>query len=292
MEQLLTKEDIDKILYGNFKNPVLRYHGYILIPKEHHPHTALIAVSDRHSLFLINGNSETGNQHIIERHNYWSTKLYTVQKENGEPVFQNQSKFPGDVSPIHFLMIADEIYKPENLIVDNTHADSDKFDLYIGEFLFEKKNKEKVKLLVYKDTKIIHSLFLQSAKYNKKRVKKFPFARGVVKYAKKKPNEFRKILIPYIDSNGKLSFGITIEKYPDQNREDIIIMIFDPESSDLSKYNFIKIQEREINNFINEQAEEFNYQHADLREVEQIIQKLDNGLKSGQYEFKREKASL
>ncbi|WP_418502196.1 hypothetical protein [Flagellimonas sp.] len=287
MEQLLTKEDIKEILYGNFKNPVLRYYGTRLIPKEHHPHTTLVAVSDRHSLLLIKGNKDTGNQHIIDRHNYWSTKLYTVQKENGETVFQHQSRFPGDVSPFHFLAIADEIYKPENLIKDNPHRDSDKFDLYVGEYLFEKKNKEKVKLLVYKNTKIIHSLFLQSAKYNKKRVNKFPFSRGEVKYAKKKPDEVRKVLIPYFDSKFKLCFGITIEKYPEHNREDIIIMIFDPESSDLSKYNFIKIQEREIKNFVSEQAEEFNYQHADLREVEKLIQKLDNDLKSGRYEFKR-----
>lgn len=292
MSQLLTKEEIKEILYGNFKNPVLMYHGPRLITKEHHPHTTLIAVSDRHSLFLIKGNKDTGNQHIIDRHNYWSTKLYTVQKENGETVFQHQSRFPGDVSPMHFLWIADEIYKPENLIKDNPHPDSDKFDLYIGEFLFEKKKKEKVKLIVYKDTKIIHSLFLQSAKFNKKKVKKFPFARGVVKYVKEKPNQVRKLVIPYLDSNAKLCFGITIEKYPEQNREDIIVMIFDPESRDLSKNNFIKIMEREINNFVSEQAEEFNYQHADLREVEQLIQELDNGLKSGLYEFKREKASL
>lgn len=292
MSQLLTKEEIKEILYGNFKNPVLMYHGPRLITKEHHPHTTLIAVSDRHSLFLIKGNEDTGNQHIIDRHNYWSTKLYTLQKENGETVFQHQSRFPGDVSPIHFLWIADEIYKRENLIKDNPHPDADKFDLYIGEFLFEKKKKEKVKLLVYKDTKIIHSLFLQSAKFNKKKVKKFPFARGVVKYAKQKLNEVRKVLIPYYDANGKLCFGITIKKYPDQNREDIIIMIFDPESNDLSKYNFIKIQEREINNFVSEAAEEFNYQHADLRDVEKLIQKMDNDLKSGRYIFKREKASL
>ncbi len=292
MEQLLTKEDIKQILYGNFKNPVLMYHGYHLISKEDYPHTALIAVSDHNSLFLIKGNKDTGYEHIIDRHNYWSTKLYTIKKENGETVFQHQSRFPGDVSPIHFTKIADEIYKPENLITENIHKDSNKFDLYIGEYFFENEKKEKVKLLIYKDTKIIHSLFLQSAKFNKKRVKKFPFARGVVKYAKKKPNEVRKVLIPYLNSKGKLCFGITIEKYPELNREDIIIMIFDPKSSDLSKYNFIKIQEREINNFLSMQAEEFNYQHADLREVEQLIQKLDNDLKSGRYEFKREKTSL
>lgn len=287
MEQLLTKEDIKEILYGNFKNPVLRYHSTRLIPKDEHPHTALIAVSDRHSLLLIKGNKDTGNQHIIDRHNYWSKKLYTVTNEKGETVFQNQSRFPEDVSPFHFLAIADEIYKPENLVRDNPHPDSDKFDLYIGEFLFEKMEKEKVKLLVYKDTKIVHSLFLQNAKYNKKRVKKFRFSRGEVKFAKKKPNEIRKVLIPYFDSNFKLCFGITIEKYPEHNREDIIIMIFDPESSDLSKYNYIKIMEREINNFVSEEAEEFNYQHADLREVEQLILQIDSDLKTGIYEFKR-----
>ena len=287
MEQLLTKKEIDEIQYGNFDNPVLRYHGIRLMQKDTHPKTVLIAVSDEHSLLLIKGNQHTGNQHIIERHSYWSIKLYTIQNKNGETVFQHQSRFPGDVSPIHFLIIADEIYKPENLVLDNPHPDSDKFDLYIGEFQFEKEKKEKVKLLVYKNTKIIHSLFLQSAKYNKKRVKKFRFSRGQVKYAKKKPNEIRKVLIPYFDSKFKLCFGITIEKYPQDNREDIIIMIFDPESDDLSSYNYIKIMERPINHFVSEEAEEFNYQHADLREVEQLIQQIDNDLNSGIYMFKR-----
>lgn len=287
MERLLTKKEIDEIQYGNFKNPVLRYHGVRLMQKSSHPHTALIGVSDKHSLFLIKGNPDTGNQHIEERHGYWSIKLYTLQNEKGETVFQNQSRFPSKVSPIHFLTIADEIYSPENLIADNPHPDSSKFDLYIGEFQFEKEKKEKVKLLVYKNTKIIHSLFLQSAKYNKKRVKHFRFSRGQVKYAKKKPNQPRKVLIPYFDSNFKLCFGVTIEKYPKDDREDIIIMIFDPESNELSKNNFIKILERKINHFVSEEAEEFNYQHADLREVEKLIKQLDDALSSGVYEFKR-----
>lgn len=291
MEQLLTKKEIDGIQYGNFNNPVLKYHGLCLVQSDTHSHTALLGVSDKHSLLLIKGNGDTGNQHIIDRHGYWSIKLYTVQNKNGETVFQRQSRFSKDVSPMHFLNIADKIYRPENLVLDNKHKSADKFDLYIGLFQFEKEKKEKVKLVVYKNTKIIHSLYLQSSKFNKKRVKKFRFSRGQVKYAKKKPNEVRKVLIPYFDVNFKLCFGITIEKYPEDNREDIILMIFDPETNSLSSNNFIKIMETKINHFVSEESEEFNYQHADLREVEKMIQEIDNDLSSGYYQFKR-KASL
>ncbi|MAB49490.1 MAG: hypothetical protein CMC05_12755 [Flavobacteriaceae bacterium] len=283
MENLLTKEDINEILSNNRDNPVFKYYGVRLMATDKHSFKEVIAISDKNNLILIKGNEDTGNEHIRERHNFWSTKKYIVPDNNGELKFQNQSRFPMDVAPINYLKIADEIYSKENLIEDNPHPMAEKFDLYIGEYQFEKPKKEKVKLLLYKGTKIIHSLFLARDSYNQKRVKKFPFARGKVKFKIKKDKGIEETFIPYYDVNTKLRYGISIEKYPNENMEHIYLLIFNPK--DYSYHNFIKLLERELTHFPTKKHEEVTYQHCDLREVERYIMNIDYGIENGYLKY-------
>lgn len=223
MEQLLSIQDIKEILSNNRENPVFKYYGVRLVSTDKHSFKEVIAISDKHNLILIKGNEDTGNEHIRERHNFWSTKKYIVPDDNGGLRFQNQSRFPMGVAPIDYLKIADEIYSKENLIENNAHVMAEQFDLYIGEYLFDKLEKEKVKLLLYKGTKIVHSLFLARDSYNQKRAKKFPFARGKVKFGMKKGIE--ETFIPYYDVATKLRYGISIEKYPSEDIEHIYLLI-------------------------------------------------------------------
>lgn len=277
MEQLLSKQDIKEILSDNRDSPVFKYYGIRLMATDKHSYKEVIAISDKHNLILIKGNQDTGNEHIRQRHNFWSTKKYIVPDDNGGLRFQNQSRFPMGVAPIDYLKIADEIYSKENLIENNSHVMAEQFDLYIGEYLFEKPEKEKVKLLLYKGTKIVHSLFLARDSYNQKRAKKFPFARGKVKFKIKKGIE--ETFIPYYDVQTKLRYGISIEKYPLEDIEHIYLLIFDPK--DYSHNNFIKLLERKLTYFQTKKHEEVTYQFNDLSDVERYIMEIDYGIENG-----------
>ena len=276
MEQLLSKKDIKEILSNNRENPVFKYYGVRLMSTDKHSFKEVIAISDKHNLILIKG-----NEHIRERHNFWSTKKYIVPDDNGGLRFQSQSRFPMGVAPIDYLKIADEIYSIKNLVENNSHAMTEKFDLYIGEYLFDKPKKEKVKLLLYKGTKIVHSLFLASDSYNQKKAKKFPFARGKVKFKTKKGIE--ETFIPYYDVTTKLRYGISIEKYPSEDMEHIYLLIFNPK--DYSYHNFIKLLERKLTYFQTKKHEEVTYQFNDLREVERYIMNIDYGIENGYLKF-------
>lgn len=281
MEQLLSEQDIKEILSSNRENPVFKYYGIRLMSTDKHSFKEVIAISDKHNLILIKGNEDTGNEHIRERHNFWSTKKYIVATDNGGLRFQSQSRFPMRVAPIDYLKIADEIYSIDNLIKDNSHAMAEKFDLYIGEYLFDKPKQEKVKLLIYKGTKIIHSLFLARDSYNQKRAKKFPFARGTVKFKTKKGIE--ETFIPYYDVTTKLRYGISIEKYPSEDIEHIYLLIFNPK--DYSYHNFIKLLERKLTYFQTKKHEEVTYQFNDLSEIERYIMNIDYGIENGYLKY-------
>ncbi len=283
MEQLLSKEDIKEILSNNRKNPVFKYYGVRLMTTDKHSFKEVIAISDKHNLILIKGNGDTGNEHIRERHNFWSTKKYIVPNNNGGLRFQSQSRFPMGVAPIDYLKIADEIYSKENLIENNSHPMAEKFDLYIGEYLFDKPEKEKVKLLLYNGTKIVHSLFLARDSYNQEKAKKFPFARGKVKFKTKKEKGIEETFIPYYDVTTKLRYGISIEKYPSEDMEHIYLLIFNPK--DYSYHNFIKLLEQKLTYFQTKKHEEVTYQFCDLREVERYIMNIDYGIEKGYLKF-------
>lgn len=279
MERLLNEQEIKGILRNEYNNPVFKYYGIRLMAIDKHSFNEVIAISDKNNLILIKGNEDTGDMHIRERHNFWSLKKYIITNKEGGLTFQNQSKFPMNIAPIDYLKIADEIFLKENLIEDNPHEMADKFDLYIGEYQFEEQKKERVKLLLYKGTKIIHSLFLVSSKYNSKRVSKFPFTRGQVSLRVKKGKNVDEIFIPYLDTNLKLRFGISIEKYPSQDLEHIYLLIFN--TKDYSHHNFIKLLERKLTVLPSKKHEEISYQYCDLRDIENYIIFINEGIEKG-----------
>jgi hypothetical protein len=277
LEKLLSQEDIQEIIHNNRDNPVFKYYGVKLISTEKHSYKEVVAVSERNNLILIKGNEDTGITHISERHNFWSTKHYIVENQKGEIVFQNQSKFPRNVTPLEFIKIADQIYSNENKVIENNHQMADLFDLYIGEYLFDKPRK--VKLLLYKETKIIHSLFLSSSAYNKKRINKFPFSRGKVQFSTNPETSIEETLIPYYDTTPKPRYGILIEKYPSENLENISVLIFNP--NDTRLFLCRKIGERKLIMFETKKHEEVAYIHGDLRPMEKVIMEINKDVESG-----------
>lgn len=274
MENLLTDLEINEIIHRKINYPIFRNNNMTLSPKEDQSHTDVMAISEYKSLIMIRGNDDTGLHHIRARHNFWSTRAYTIQNPDGSKMIQNQSKFPDNITLVDELRIAEEVYSSENIIMNNIHPMADKFDLFIGKTQLKEKGEiEEFKLLLYMDTKIIHSIFPKSAKYNRKRVKKFPFYRGRVDVFRHSKTGIKQVLIPYRDLERRLSYAIFIEKFESNDKELISLLTYIDKGERFSKR---KLTERKITYFKSDTHERINYQYSDLREVERIIINVEN----------------
>ena len=202
---------------------------------------------------------------------HFGLQKYILSLKMLKIVFQNKSKFPQDQYPLLFIKIAEEIFCEHNFIKENPHPESDKYDLYIGDYSFDGLKNEKVKLVLYKGTKIIHSLFPKSATHNKKRNKKFPFTRGTVQ------TNHNEVYIPYLDVKLNVRFGILIEKDFKNDTEYINILTFDLDKECFYKE---KIGYRKLIKFDSEKSEIITYQHGDLRPIERKIKEINDKLNS------------
>jgi hypothetical protein len=162
-EILITFNDLAEITNHAKNNPHLKDpHLYIITKK----YSDIMKISPIHELILINGNNDTGFEHIRIRHEQWINrpKWIDVQTktEKDKNKLQDQSLFRKDSTPIvDYLKIADSLYTKENL---QTTTKNEQFDLYKGLHTHSDNETPKYKLLLYKDSKIIHTLYPQSNK--------------------------------------------------------------------------------------------------------------------------------
>jgi hypothetical protein len=276
MERILTDNEIKSILLGNVDNPVFKYQGMMMMSRGNQSHTDVLALSNKYELILIKGNDDTGHQHIRARHNYWSIHSYTIEDSDKSKRFQNQSRFPKDMHLFKELEIADQLYQSKNLVKDNTHTLAHKFDLYEGEADLEGLQGEQTRLLLYKNTRIIHSLFPVRSKHNRKRLKNFLFTRGTVEVFRNPTSGIKQTMIPYLGIDKKLAYGIFIEKFEDRNKELISVVTFENDGKIFYKNELI---ERDIIRFKTDTHEVTTYQYTDLREVERVILNIDQNRK-------------
>jgi len=161
---LLTIDEINLILKES-NDPKYQIENLVHIGGTH---VTIQRISKKTGLILIKGNDFTGFDHIMYRHHPASKVGHW---KIGKPTkLDNPSMFNLGTVPIYdFLNIADDVYKPENKILEKNKK-PEMFDLYIGKSK-NKKNKDiEFKLLLYKDTRIIHNLYPQKKSFNKKTV--------------------------------------------------------------------------------------------------------------------------
>lgn len=105
------------------------------------------------------GNTDTGWQHINNRHNFYSNALYF-----GKDALGNPSKFSHTSMPIEdYLRIADDVFSA-GTIDTKPHPDDKHFVKYIGKSSRYGGYKGVVKefvLILYRGTKIVHSVYPQ-----------------------------------------------------------------------------------------------------------------------------------
>ena len=136
MEELFSIDEINEIIQeatkDDYKQPNLFFPTLSKLQ--------IYKVSKK-GLILVHGNEFTGKKHIELRHCITSR----------HPFKDNPTKFI--VVPIEYLTVADSIYKESNLdIAKNSRPDL--FECYTG-----KHNDTTYRLILYKNSKIIHTLY-------------------------------------------------------------------------------------------------------------------------------------
>jgi len=271
MEHILNAQDIKDVEDEAATEFAFKYYGVRLMDNPSYNFKKVLQVSDINNLILIKGNKDTGYEHIRMRHNYWTTSVYP----QGES-FQFQGLFPQDTYPAIFVKIADTIYSQGNHVKDNDNQGAKIFDLYTGEYVFKGLDTpDKVKLLVYKDTRIIHTLYPQSSKYNKKKKNRpngFKFARGEVKVVQHDAVT-KLVFVPYLDLNLRTKYVLIVEKNVALDKERLSIYIYD-DSENLIDVKVLGY--RKLIAFSGDTSERITYQHGDLRPIEKIISEIDS----------------
>jgi len=117
---------------------------------------SIIAVSPN-DLVHFYGNSDTGWQHVMSRHSYYSNDIYFGEGALGEP-----SRFQPLGLPIFdWVRIADDVFTG-GVLDEKYHPEGELFVKYKGQSnRYEGSNGEmkEFSLILYRGTKIVHSIF-------------------------------------------------------------------------------------------------------------------------------------
>jgi hypothetical protein len=271
MEKLFSKKDIEEIECAARLNFDDYLDTYIITGEN--DSKRIISISITNQLIIVEGNEDTGFEHLRERHSFFSFKNYWKKSEKEEGVYKldNPSKFNPQMIPImDYVKIADTIFKKENKNITNNKR-PDMFDKYTGIYNYSNMETEKYHLITYKDSKIIHSLFPDKKKYNKKN--KTNYARGIVTSTTKIPEWFNDLLIPYENKAGIVAYSILFRKYYTEKIERLIIQKHD--------LNGVPIKEFILGYKIFEEFETFDkelmweVQLTDLTYLEGFINQID-----------------
>lgn len=238
--------------------------------------TDVMKVSHITGLIMTMGNSETGFQHIRDRHDFHFGKSYwreSTNKEGGTiKKLQNQTRFNPDSIPIiDYMAVADSLYKTKKLISGD--SDTEQFDVYFGTHLYRTGVVDEYKLVLYKNSKVIHTLYPQKKTYNPKRVKNFEFVRGAVTGTHDYAKGIFEIKVPYLNAENITKYTLKVRKYQKEKIEDCIVIIHDDSGSEKG---FVGIGQRPLLSFEPGQIELLKWQHFDLIGFEEQIKNIHN----------------
>ncbi len=155
-------------------------------------------ISPKNKLILIYGDEYAGFTHIHNRHSYWSQKTYWKKTDINK--LYTPSKFEKNSIPIKdYTEIIDNLYSKENINLEKNNK-PELFDLYLGSANSTNSKDAKYKMLLYKGTKIVHTLYPISSKNNKKKI--LGLRRGKPKGQQEKTHTV--IAVPYYDKDNKI----------------------------------------------------------------------------------------
>lgn len=274
MEQLFTLEQIAAI-QSEAKLELEKYLGGLVIDGEA-TEISIVTISEDKQLIFVEGNEHSGYNHLRDRHNYFSYKNYWTINDNQEYRLDNPSKFHPRMMPIvDYVKIADTLFCEENKNITKNHR-PDLFDKYSGHYIYSDNQPEKYHLLTYKDTKIVHTLFPDKKKHNKKI--KCRFGKGIISTKLKFPEAINDMLVPYEDKNGEIVYSILFRKYYSEKIERLIIQKHNEDAEVCEQY---VIAYKDFDDFVKFEREDmYSLQYGDLSDLEELINQIDDQTKN------------
>ena len=170
-------------------------------------------ITPHKKLLFIQGHRDTGLEHINIRHRY-----YTNEHSPVNDGFVITSRFSPDAGTLFDYSQLSEFLFDEKYKVLAKNKRPEIFEVYQAKVEF--KNRSEYCLIVYKDSKIVHTLY--PIERNKK-VKKYKKQDYYIEYSE--PG-FIRGFIPYTDKEGELRFGIGIRFLMDEGKESWVGLIY------------------------------------------------------------------
>lgn len=234
--------------------------------------TDISRVSEANDLILINGNKKTGLVHINNRHNrIYNVPFWNKSKDKDNYKLDNPSKFSSSNSTyFDYIKIADELYGQKSSCKSNS-TKTKYYDVYEGNVCSKHSGSIPYRLVLYKNTKVIHTLYPTSNKFTPDRI--INFHKSFASLSMNFGNSISTIEIPYSNHNGTNIYKAIFQFNCVNKTEKLYIQrnLFDgiPFITHYIGVRVIKVEE--YSPFIMMQ-----YQYEDLLFVETMIMKIDN----------------
>ncbi|MBL7913051.1 MAG: hypothetical protein JNJ41_18455 [Bacteroidia bacterium] len=264
-ERLLNRDEIESII---LKSASLN----IVYPKDIEPFfvgmelTSILKISKINRLIFVKGNIYTGFDHIHARHDFFSEELFFVDEKVDQP-----TRFSSKIVPIvDYPRVADSIYSDLNKSEKNKRPDL--FDIYDGVFDSTCSLKGKYRLILYKNTRVVHTLFPIDNNKKKKKKSKTNLGRGRLQTDKNINSDTYKIAIPYFDARHKLKYLIILYNSIAERKTEFVIQSHDNKGNSRHIY---KITESIYEEFPSDAHERITWQNRNLSIIERYFNKVD-----------------
>lgn len=259
MEEILLNEDEIKYINNKAQYSLLMHNPGIYIQFTR-SYIDIFHITPFKKLIFIKGHEFTGLQHINMRHRFYST---AISKVNGG--FMSTSRFAADSGILDDYISLVECLYDEKFLVPGKNKRPDLFDAFQAKIAF--KGKSEFRLILYKGTKIVHTLF----PIEKKKLLKHKREEIIIELFE---TDHVRAVIPYTDINGILKFGIGFNFIIPEKKELWSVLIY--ENDKLVKHRVIGEMKVEYKFGIENRLESVN--HIDLTEIEnKIIEDMKTG---------------
>jgi hypothetical protein len=204
-QQVLSAEDINYIL----KRVSHRFFRMGVIGMFANGNPLNPAFISSKGIIFIYGNEHLGVIHINDRHGYFSNRSdWAKDRLSGRIFPDNPSKFPKNSLPIDdYRKIADDIYVPSNKV----QCDNEAFDMYTGISDQIEGQEMAFNMLLYRGTKIVHTVYPKQKKYNRIKKTSLNLIRRALTVTTTPLEEVLIASLPYTDIKDIIRFVIFVK---------------------------------------------------------------------------------
>lgn len=255
-ELLLTPEEIRQI-NSKASVSILNNPGFVGQFTKHK--TDIFSISPIKKLIFIHGDNFTGLNHINMRHRFF-TNAHSKMADNS---FVATSRFGKESGKLFdYQKISEDLYDPKN--IDPKNNKPNLFDVFKGK---GDDSGTDYRLILYKDTKIVHTLFPIEKNKSKKKFEKT----DIITHW----HDFNTLIaiIPYYNADQVIRYGIGVTCVVSEQIERWEILIY--EDGKVTKQ--VKLGEQKVNYIfdIGTRVQQINFAH--VSKFEAIIDKIEQG---------------